>query len=89
MDAEQVKRYREAELTHGRVCMLAALGFLVGEAVQDKTLFWNWDGNIQGACLSLHARSRAAVSLWTCAWPACKGASLRERAPFRGSATRL
>ena len=44
-----MKRYREAELTHGRVCMLAALGFLVGEAVQNKTLFWNWDGNIKGA----------------------------------------
>ena len=45
----QVKRYREAELTHGRVCMLAAIGFLVGEAVQDKTLFYNWDGNITGS----------------------------------------
>jgi Chlorophyll A-B binding protein len=45
----QVKRYREAELTHGRVCMLAALGFLFGEAVQDKTIFYNWDGNIRSA----------------------------------------
>eukprot|EP00954_Amorphochlora_amoebiformis_P028541 1391844-Amorphochlora_amoeboformis.AAC.1 len=27
-DANQVKRYREAELTHGRVAMLGALGFL-------------------------------------------------------------
>eukprot|EP00613_Pedinella_sp_CCMP2098_P049970 CAMPEP_0171836132 /NCGR_PEP_ID=MMETSP0992-20121227/11389_1 /TAXON_ID=483369 /ORGANISM="non described non described, Strain CCMP2098" /LENGTH=231 /DNA_ID=CAMNT_0012452073 /DNA_START=82 /DNA_END=777 /DNA_ORIENTATION=+ len=26
-----MKRYREAEVTHGRVAMLAALGFLVGE----------------------------------------------------------
>jgi len=48
---EQVKRYREAELTHGRVCMLAAIGFLVGEAVQDKTLFYNWDGNITGPAI--------------------------------------
>lgn len=45
----QVKRYREAELTHGRVSMLAAVGVLVGEAVQDKTLFYNWDGQIKGA----------------------------------------
>lgn len=48
---KQVKRYREAELTHGRVCMLAALGFLVGEQVQDKTLFYNWDGGIQGPAI--------------------------------------
>ena len=27
----EMKRYREAEVTHGRVAMLAALGFLVGE----------------------------------------------------------
>jgi Chlorophyll A-B binding protein len=47
---EQVKRYGESELTHGRICMLAALGFLAGEQVQDKTLFYNWDGQIQGAC---------------------------------------
>ena len=39
---EQMKRYREAELTHGRVCMLAAVGILVGEQVQDKSLFYNW-----------------------------------------------
>lgn len=48
---EQVKRYREAELTHGRVSMLAALGFLVGEAVEDNNLFYNWDGGISGAAL--------------------------------------
>jgi len=28
---DDIKRYREAELQHGRVSMLAALGFLVGE----------------------------------------------------------
>merc|ERR1719387_3480214 len=28
----ELKRYREAELTHGRVAMLASLGFLVGES---------------------------------------------------------
>mmetsp|Transcript_54609 Transcript_54609/g.109820 ORF Transcript_54609/g.109820 Transcript_54609/m.109820 type:complete len:216 (+) Transcript_54609:1-648(+) len=28
---DEMKRYREAEVTHGRVAMLAALGFLVGE----------------------------------------------------------
>ena len=29
---DRLKRYREAELTHGRVAMLASLGFLVGES---------------------------------------------------------
>ena len=28
----ELKRYREAELTHGRVAMLASIGFLVGES---------------------------------------------------------
>merc|ERR1711939_746419 len=28
----EMKRYREAEVTHGRVAMLAVLGFLVGES---------------------------------------------------------
>ena len=60
---EQVKRYREAELTHGRVCMLAALGFLVGEAVQDKTLFYNWDGNINGIVTLCCALRVAAVDV--------------------------
>ena len=45
---DQVKRYREAELTHGRVCMLAALGFLFGEWAQDKTLFFNWCARMRG-----------------------------------------
>ena len=28
----ELKRFREAEVTHGRVAMLASLGFLVGES---------------------------------------------------------
>jgi len=35
----EVKRWREAELTHGRVSMLAAVGFLVGENIEDAPLF--------------------------------------------------
>ena len=31
----EVKRWRESELTHGRVAMLAALGFVVQEQIQD------------------------------------------------------
>lgn len=48
---EEVKRYREAELTHGRVSMLAALGFLAGEAVENIPLFMNWEGNISGPAI--------------------------------------
>ena len=31
LSVEEIKRYREAEVTHGRVGMLATLGYLVGE----------------------------------------------------------
>jgi hypothetical protein len=32
MSVEEIKRYRESEVTHGRVAMLASLGYLVGES---------------------------------------------------------
>merc|ERR1711939_665779 len=32
VSSSEIKRYREAELTHGRVAMLATLGFLIGES---------------------------------------------------------
>jgi len=35
----EVRRFREAELTHGRVSMLAAVGFIVGENIEDFPLF--------------------------------------------------
>ena len=34
---EEVMRWREAEITHGRVGMLAALGFIVQEKVRSRT----------------------------------------------------
>ena len=34
-------RYREAELTHGHVAMLAVLGFLVGEAVEGSIFLFD------------------------------------------------
>merc|ERR1719215_1527594 len=45
-----LKRYREAELTHGRVAMLAVVGFLVGEAVESKTFLFN--GEVTGPAIS-------------------------------------
>lgn len=46
-DEATLKRYREAELQHGRVAMLAAVGFLAGEAVQSA---W-WGGRITGPAI--------------------------------------
>merc|ERR1712232_1336750 len=31
LSVAEIKRYREAEVTHGRVSMLAVMGYLVGE----------------------------------------------------------
>ena len=33
----EVSRWRESELKHGRVCMLAAVGILVGEKIETST----------------------------------------------------
>jgi hypothetical protein len=49
-DEPTLKRYREAELTHGRVAMLATVGFLVGEAVESKTVLFN--GEITGPAIT-------------------------------------
>lgn len=45
-----LKRYREAELTHGRVSMLAVIGFLVGEAVEGTSFLFN--GSISGPAIT-------------------------------------
>merc|ERR1712179_213622 len=49
-DANTLKRYREAELTHGRVAMLAALGFLVGEKVEGSSFLF--DASIKGPAIT-------------------------------------
>merc|ERR1712222_229509 len=46
-DEGTLKRYREAEITHGRVAMLAVIGFLVGEAVEGSSFLF--DAQIPGA----------------------------------------
>ena len=49
-DANTLKRYREAELTHGRVAMLASVGFLAGEAVEGKSFLW--DASVSGPAIT-------------------------------------
>jgi hypothetical protein len=49
-DEPTMKRYREAELTHGRVAMLAAVGFLVGEKVEGSSFLF--DSQITGPAIS-------------------------------------
>ena len=49
-DEPTLKRYREAELTHGRVAMLATIGFLVGEAVEGSSFLF--DASIKGPAIS-------------------------------------
>ena len=47
---DDLKRYREAELTHGRVCMLAAVGILVGEYVEGSSFLF--DASITGPAIN-------------------------------------
>lgn len=47
----ELNRWRESELTHGRVSMLAALGFIVQEQLEDYPLLFNADGHITGPAI--------------------------------------
>jgi Chlorophyll A-B binding protein len=49
-DVATLKRYREAELTHGRVAMLATVGFLVGEKVEGTSFLW--DASVTGPAIT-------------------------------------
>lgn len=49
-DEKTLKRYREAEVTHGRVAMLAVIGFLVGEAVEGSSFLF--DAQISGPAIT-------------------------------------
>jgi glutamine phosphoribosylpyrophosphate amidotransferase len=49
-DDNTLKRYREAELTHGRVAMLAVVGFLVGEQVEGSSFLF--DSQITGPAIT-------------------------------------
>ena len=45
-DAPLMRRYREAEVTHGRVGMLAVIGFLAGEYVEGSSFLF--DSQVSG-----------------------------------------
>lgn len=45
-----IKKYREAELAHGRVSMLAVVGFLVGEKVEGSSFLF--DASISGPAIT-------------------------------------
>lgn len=47
-----VRRWRESELVHGRVAMLAALGFVIGEQLEDFPAFLNFDGSVTGPAIT-------------------------------------
>jgi hypothetical protein len=49
-DEATLKRYREAELTHGRVSMLAVIGFLVGEKVEGSSFLF--DAQVSGPAIT-------------------------------------
>ena len=50
---QEVRRWRESEIIHGRVAMLASVGWLVGEYAANKNLLVNGDGRISGTLLAL------------------------------------
>lgn len=49
---DDVRRWREAEVMHCRVAMLAALGFVIGEQLEDFPVFMNFDGSITGPAIN-------------------------------------
>jgi hypothetical protein len=49
-DEATLKRYREAELTHGRVAMLAVVGVFVGEKVEGSSFLF--DSQITGPAIN-------------------------------------
>jgi hypothetical protein len=49
-DEATLKRYREAEVTHGRVAMLAVVGVLVGEKVEGSSFLF--DASVTGPAIN-------------------------------------
>jgi len=47
----ELRRWRESEIVHGRVAMLAAVGFIVGEQLEDYPILLNFDGHVTGPAI--------------------------------------
>jgi len=47
---KEAQRYADVEITHGRVCMLASLGFLVGESVEGSGFLF--DSQVTGPAIN-------------------------------------
>merc|ERR1712100_622967 len=47
-----LQRYREAEITHGRVAMIATVGFLVGEQVEGSSFLFDHKSPVQPSTTS-------------------------------------
>lgn len=74
-DKATMMRYREAEVTHGRVAMLATVGFLVGEKVEGSSFLF--DSQISGPGITHLAQ--VPVGFWV-ALTIAIGASEQYRA---------
>lgn len=74
-DEATMKRYREAELTHARVAMLATVGFLVGEKVEGSSFLF--DAQISGPAITHLAQ--VPIPFWV-ALVICIGAAEQKRA---------
>eukprot|EP00798_Chlamydomonas_sp_ICE-L_P002581 gene2581-30970_t len=47
-----IRRWRESELVHGRVAMLASVGYLIGEQVENIDAFTLFEGKITGPAIN-------------------------------------
>jgi hypothetical protein len=50
IEAREAQRYADVEITHGRIAMLASLGFLVGEQVEGSSFLF--DANVTGPAIN-------------------------------------
>ena len=67
MDLSEVKRFREAEVMHGRVAMMAALGYVIGEST--PTIAYGMDTHHTIANNQLAEVAGTGIYFWTVVFP--------------------